>query len=199
MVDRRQFFEVGSKGVIGLALAGAVATSLSGCSFNIQDILNWVPTATQSISSILSLLVSAGVLACMTCSALANVALAAITAIGTAVQAYLNAPAADKTTLLGKIQTALQAALTASSAFFQTINVPDQKLFTLIIGIASLVLSAISGFIGQVGGTTPSSAMVMANATPITYKPKVYTSTRSYKSDFNKLVAGAGHAELAMH
>ena len=203
MVSRRQFFEVSSKGVIGIALAGAVATSMSGCAFNVQDILNWIPTATASISSILSLLVGAGVLACATCSVLANVALAAITAVGTAVQAYLNAPAANKTTLLGKIQTALQAALTASGQFFESVNVPDQKLFSLIIGIASLVLSAISGFIGQIGGNPPVQATLKMTGAGVTqgvaYSPKVYTSTRSYKADFNKLATEYGHAELVMH
>jgi hypothetical protein len=201
ILSRRQFFEVSAKGTLGTAIlaaeVGGAAYLLSGCSFNISSILAWVPTATSSISSILTLLVGAGALACLTCSVLANIALAAISAVGTAVQAYQNAPAASKATLLGKIQTGLQAALTASGSFFESANVPDQKLFALIVGIAGLVLSAISGFIAQVGGVTPVPATFRLSRQTIPYSPKVYT-LRGYKSDFNKLVKSYDHAELAM-
>lgn len=205
-LSRRQFTGHLVKGAFGVAVlaaeAGGAAFLLTGCSFNLNSILAWVPTATSSISSILTLLVGAGALACMTCSVLANIALAAISAIGTAVQAYENAPVADKATLLGKIQTALQAAMTASGAFFESANVPDQKTFSLIVGIAGLVLSAISGFIAQVGGSTPVPAIFKVS-TPTTtqtipYSPKVYT-LRTYKGSFNKLVTGYGHTELVMH
>ena len=193
---RREFIGHLATGAAFVALGGSTIFMLDGCAFNIQTVLAWVPTATNAIGNVLTLLAGAGIIACVTCSALANVALAAITAVGNAVTAYLNAPATNKTTLLGKIQTALQAALSASTAFFESLTIPDQNIFNLIVGIASLVLSAISGFIGQLGGGTPVAASVRMAQKSVSYSPKVYTSVSAFKGDLNKLYTSYGHPEF---
>ena len=200
-MNRRQFIERSSSGVLGTALlyatAGTSAFLVTGCGFSVQSIENWVTVGNGTIGSIVNLLVGAGILACATCSALANAAMAAITAIGTAVQNYLNADPAGKTTLIGKIQTALQAGLAAATTFFESLSLPGQGILSLVTGLAGLVLNAIAGFISQVG--TPSATAALRHeykvaGQSVSVTPTVY-SAKNFKSAVNKLLVQYGHPE----
>lgn len=204
-MDRRQFFEVSSKGVLGTALVravavGSVAYLVAGCNIE-QDILDWVKIGGPAIGTILQLLVGAGIIACLTCSVLANTVVAAISAIGTAVQNWMNAPAANKQTFLGKITTALQAALSAATTFFESVAIPDQKLATLIEGLVSLIVNALSGFIGQLGGTSAAASAkkeVKLQAKTIPIVPVVLKAS-TFKSRFNNLLIEYQHPEVILH
>ena len=204
-MDRRQFFEVSSKGVLGTALVravavGSVAYLVVGCNVE-QDILDWVKIGGPAIGTILQLLVGAGIIACLTCSASANIAVAAINAIATAVQNWMNAPPASKATLLGKIVTALQDALSAAITFFESVAIPDQKLATLIEGLVSLIVNALSGFIGQLGGTTAAASAkreVKLRARTIPVVP-VVMKAGTFKTRFNALLTEYQHTEALLH
>ena len=204
-LSRRQFIEKSGQGVIGTALtlatAGGSMFVLEGCAFSIQSVLNWTKVGSGTIGSIVNLLVGAGILVCATCSVLANAAMAAITAIGTAVQNYINADPAGKTTLLGKIQTALQAGLAASTAFFESLSIPGQSLASLIVGLAGLVLNAIAGFIGQIG--VPAAMYAIARTTrvgaqSINVTPTVM-SEKQFRSAVNKLLVQYGYPQEVLH
>lgn len=202
-MNRRQFLEKSGHGALGTAVVVATAGGsmfvLEGCAFSMASVLAWTKVGNGTIGSIVNLLVGAGILACATCSVLANAAMAAITAIGAAVQNYQNADPTTKTSLLGKIQTALQAGLAASTAFFESLSIPGQSLASLIVGLAGLVLNAIAGFIGQVG--TPAVAMarsVKVAAQSVAVTP-VVMSAKQFQSAVNKLLVQYGYPQEVLH
>lgn len=202
-MNRRQFLEKSGHGSLGTAVVVATAGGsmfvLEGCAFSMASVLAWTKVGNGTIGSIVNLLVGAGILACATCSVLANAAMAAITAIGAAVQNYQNADPTNKTSLLGKIQTALQSGLAASTAFFESLSIPGQSLASLIVGLAGLVLNAIAGFIGQVG--TPAVAMarsVKVAAQSVAVTP-VVMSAKQFQSAVNKLLVQYGYPQEVLH
>jgi hypothetical protein len=206
VLGRRQFFEISGKGVLGLAITRAVAIGgtaflVVGCGFSIAEIGTWVSVGNGAIGSILNLLVGAGILACLTCSALANAAEAAITAIGSAVTDWQNALPADKATTLDKIKLALQVGLQATTQFFESLSLPGSSIISLITGIAGLVLNAIAGFIGQVG--TSASAKPMAHEYAVAGQMVAVTPTvmnaKQFRSAVNKLLVQFNHPELVLH
>lgn len=205
MMNRRQFLEKSGQGAIGTALtiatAGGSMFVLEGCAFSMASVLAWTKVGNGTIGSIVNLLVGAGILACATCSLLANAAMAAITAIGAAVQNYDNADPANKTTLLGKIQTALQAGLAASTAFFESLSIPGQSLASLIVGLAGLVLNAIAGFIGQVG--TPAALSAVVRSVKVAAQSVIVTPTvmsaKQFQSAINKLFVQYGYPQEVLH
>ena len=205
MTTRRQFFEVASKGVLGVAILraaaiGGVAFLAVGCKVTLSDVLNWVNDGAGGVSTIIGLLVSAGVLACATCSVLANAAVAAVAAIGTAIQAYENAPAASKATLLGKIETAIQSAITAATEFFHSVSIPGSGLANTILSLAGLILSALTGylqnFFPHALGTTRAFRLGTSSAISVT--PKSLT-LKEYNSTWNAIVTQAGYPEAVRH
>jgi hypothetical protein len=209
VLGRRQFFEISGKGVLGLAVTralvvGGAAFVVVGCGFNIAEIGTWVTVGNGAIGSVLNLLVGAGILACVTCSVLANAAEAAITAIGVAVTNWQNAPATDKQTTLEKIQLALQVGLEAATAFFQSFSIPGgSSIISLVLGIAGLVLNAIAGFISQVGLPPAPAAKPMLHeyevaGNKVQVTPTLMTANQA-KSALNKLLVQYGHPELVLH
>ena len=210
-MERRQFFERTGKGVLGLAIVraaaiGSVAFLAIGCKITLADVLTWVNDGAGGISTIIGLLVSAGVLACATCSVIANAAVAAIAAIGTAIQAYENAPASGKATLLGKIQTAIQAAITAATEFFKSVAIPGGTLADTILSLAGLILSALTGYLqdffptalGTVRSFHLGSNAAVSSPVAISVTPKSM-SLRQYNAAWNAIVKQAGYPEAVRH
>jgi hypothetical protein len=196
-INRREFTGHLVKGAAVVAI-GSEGFLLTGCAgFTVQSVLDWVKIASGSIGGVINLLIGAGILACATCSVLANVALAAITAVGTAVQNYLNAPAADKATLKGKIITALHAAFAAAASSFQSVQVIPGNILTLVTGLAGLVIDAIAGFITALGGTALKSFSLAANSIPVT--PHIYAKASDFRDDCNKLFVQYRHPEEVLH
>jgi hypothetical protein len=207
-LGRRQFFEKAKMGVIGLAIArasavGGAALLMTSCSVE-QDILNWVPIGTNAITTIITLLVNAGILACITCSVVATAAVAAMNAIADAIRQYMAAPAADKTTVLAKVILVMQDAVKAAMAFFQSVTIPGgNTLATTIAGLVSMILDALTGWIQQLHPTTPTPApAVIPKSVKFGEKTLDIHPTpmkaAAFKSKWNAALAQAGHQELSM-
>jgi hypothetical protein len=108
-----------------------------------------------------------------------------------AVQDYNNAPAANKSTLLGKISTALAALQNEIQGFWSNLHLPDSSLAKLIKGLLGIILSTLAGFAGQLPAP-PAGTKLMAipdNAMPVV--PKVRTK-KQFEQDFNNALKEAG-------
>jgi hypothetical protein len=201
---RRRFLVVSGKGVLTAALLTAeVSTAgflLTGCAITLDDIKNWTQEAADALGTVMTLLGAVGI-ACAACLIALPVAIAAINAIAGAITAYENAPAADKATLWGKILTALQAAFDQVTAFFQTANIPGASIANMIVNIASLVLSAITGFIQKFFPNAAAwfkakkAALGSGQAIPIIAKQY---NPDQFKSAFNAIVVAGGHPEVQL-
>ena len=205
-LSRRQFFEVSGKGVIGLAiaeatLAGGAAFVLVGCNITIQDVANWTNMGADALGTVLTVLGALGIV-CAPCVVAAPIAIAAIHAIAGAITEWENAPVSDKTTLWGKIHTALVAAFDQVTAFLQSANIPMPGIVSMVVNIGSLILSTIAGFIAKFfpGAVSAMQAKrpTLGQTTPIPVTPKVY-SPADFKKAFNKVVTDGGHAEVSLH
>lgn len=202
-LNRRQFCEVSGKGAIGLAIARATAIGatpflLAGCGITITDVMNWTQIGAGAISTVMTLLGGIAGFACAACIVAANVATTAINAIAGAITEWQNAPATDKATLWGKIHTALVAAFDQVTAFFNGINLTANPLVKTIISIASLVFSALSGFITKF---FPTVALSLNQRQPkmgaeiIPFSPKEY-KPNDFKKALNNILISGGHSEL---
>ena len=183
--------------LLGLAVGGAV--SLEGCNV-VSDIQAYIPVAEEALGIVVNLLTAAGVLhpGSATIVADADVAFAAILA---AIQSYLNAPPADKATLLEKITTAVQSAENAIQAFLNQINIPGSNLnlLNLIFGLLNVILSTLAGFLGQLPvPVTMHLVMKYPVPVPLSITPKV-RSVRAFKKDWNAVVKQYSHPEAQIH
>lgn len=198
-IGRRKFFGVSFKSAFGLALfrvglATTGAMILGGCDLE-DEIAAWVKIGSSAIGTIITLLVNAGILACATCSVLANAAVAAINAIGVAVQTWKNNPSQ---TLLQKISDALQSALAAANSFFESVSIPDQQLATLIEGFVSLIVNAIVGYLGQLPAPTqPAAKEFKLGKKTLQIKP-VVMKAGAFKSKWNALATQYNHPEAKL-
>ena len=115
-----------------------------------DDILNWIPVADASVNSIVMLLENAGVINPVA-GAPINLALGLVTAwiaqLKADVAAYqaITPPPAGA---LAKIKATLQIVATNFQAFLAALNITDNKLLQLVVGLAQIVLGTIAGFEG---------------------------------------------------
>jgi len=203
-LGRRKFLGTTVAGACGAALMVAVAGTemfvLEGCAITLNDVLNWTDIGTSAVGSVLTFLTAAGIV-CALCGVAATAAIAAIHAIADAIRQWQAAAPADKATLWGKIHTALTIALSEVGKFFQEINLPLGKLAGMILGIASLVLSAITGFIQKFFPSllaASSRSYKLGATTDIPVAPKEY-HTNDFKKEYNKIVISGGHPEAVMN
>jgi hypothetical protein len=192
-LTRRQFSKLTSTSL--LALATGASISLIGCNvFN--DILNWVPvgiSAIEGIVTVLGPLVSPGALAII---ALVKIAFADLSATVTEYNNDTNP--ADKATLLAKIRTILNDIVTNFQSFLDQLNLANNPIIAIVIGLANVVLSAIAGFLGQlpVSGTRVMATSFRVNGQMTTVVPHYYKHASDFRNAYNAVCAADGHAEI---
>lgn len=202
-MNRRQFLENGSKGSIGIALLTAEASAagflLSGCAITLADVITWTNIGAGAIQAALTVLSIAGVV-CAVCAVAAPIAQAAIHAIASAIQEWQAADPTQKATLWEKVKLAMQVAIDQAKAFFAGITGTTGAAATAIIGIASLIINTILGFIQQFFPQLSTAAMAAkysVGATPITVAPKSL-SAKAFKSQINALLKANGFATVVL-
>lgn len=196
---RREFVKI-SGGALAMVGAGGLGLMTSGCNV-FTDIENWVPVGIATFNSLVTLLENAGVInpvagAPITAAiGLVQAGFAQIVADVKAYQAIQPPPAGA----LAKIQAALQVVDSNFQAFLASINVSDNKLLQLVVGLAGIILSAIGGFINQLSGTSPVIGREYTVARQkISVTPKLYT-VRAFKKAWNVAVSSGGHPEMEQH
>jgi hypothetical protein len=158
-----------------------------------QDILKYVPVALQAFGSILSLLAGAGVIPVPAGTVIAGIIAivkAAFADLQTDVTNYENAPAAQKSTLLGKISTALAVVEGNLQEFWSDLQIPDPQLAETVEGLIGVILSALAGFATQLPTPTPTPALTAvlkkrATLPKLIAVPAKKYSVKGFKAAYN--------------
>jgi hypothetical protein len=197
----RRIFNKGAASTALLAFTSALTSLvMTGCGV-FSDILLWIPiglTAIQGIVTVLGPLVSPGATAIIV---LIKAAFADLSA--TITQYNNDTNPADKATLLAKIRTVLNDIVANFQSFLDSLNIGNNPIETVVIGLANVVLAAIAGFLGKlpapVAGTKVMSTSFRMSGKMYTVVPKYYKRVGDFKTDYNAVCAADGHVEIEIH
>jgi hypothetical protein len=193
MLNRRQMIQRSTLTIVGLRLAqGAAilgtAELMGGCNV-FTDIINWIPVGEASVNAMIAVLTSNGIAiapAVTTAVALTEAGLNALTAAVKEYQATTPPPVGA----VAKVQTALKDVVDNFQTFLASLNVPG-NIFSVISGLAQVVLSTIAAFEAQIpvapaaaSRTTIVASSVHIGQQTITIVPK-HRTVRAYKHDWN--------------
>jgi hypothetical protein len=193
MLSRREFGKKTSFGLMALATGASV--SLTGCNV-FDDILAWVPVGIAAINGIVTVL---GPLVPPPALAIITLVKAAFADLTAAITQYRNdTNPADKDTLLHKIRTILADIVTNFQSFLDALNLGSNPIEAIVIGLASVILSAIEGFLGQLPQPTPvpAPATVRLGSRTMPITAKFYKNTKDFKSDYNQVAEIFHHPEI---
>jgi hypothetical protein len=161
---------------------------LSGCPIASVEsaIETWVPVGLNALGIIVSLIPGLSLAA-----PIVMLVKAGFADVMTAINQYNAAPAADKMTLKEKIATALTILEGDLNEFWTNLNIPDAGLSGIIAGLLGLLLSALGGFMGQLGVLPTTTALQerdrkvkAAQAKGLHYAPRKW-SLSEFKKEFN--------------
>jgi hypothetical protein len=195
ILNRREF-----AGALGLgALAGTAGVSgflVGGCNPASvwKDIETWLPAGISSFEAIVTLVAP---IAAPGIDAAAELVKSAFAVLSGAVDQYINAPAADKGSWLGKVETAFKAVEDNMQAFLTAIGQTGNPIVKLALALANIILSTISSFLAQIG-PTPAPVTLRAGAQTVNVVP-VSRNRKSFVAAFNTECVQAGHPELEIH
>jgi hypothetical protein len=206
MLGRREFSKkVGTWLLLACTTTSALLTE--GCN-TLNDILAWIPVGLNAFDNIVTLLENVGIINPLAGSAVTALILtiqkgfADLKADIIAYQAITPPPVGA----LAKIDAILGLIVNNFQQFLNDVNIPDQGLLTLVVGFASLILSTIAGFIGQLPPATSAQLSTVKDrlARPVhvsgrlvSYTPQAH-SVRSFKASWNRLAKAGGHAEMQL-
>lgn len=192
-ITRRNF--VKSSSLLYLASLGSAAF-ITGCNV-FDDILNWVPvglTAIQGIVTLLGPLVPPGAITIL------NLVKAAFADLVAAVNDYKNdTNPADKATLLAKIRTLLNDIVNHFQDFLNALNLGNNPIVNIVIGLANIVISAIEGFMNQLPPPVSLVPTIHLGAQIVNITPKYYKHVGDFKKDYNAFATANGHSEIVIH
>lgn len=190
-INRRSFLGRALTAVCSFVVLGTTAT-LTGCT-SFQSILNYVQVGLQAFEAILSILAGAGVLV-TPIQAVTALVKAGFADLETAVNDYNAAPAAGKTTLSGKISTAITVLQNEIANFWTSLNLPNGNLAQTISGLLGVIVSTLEGFLTQL----PAPAAARAKLPAQISGPAHARSTNQFKADFNKILAANNYSQYAL-
>lgn len=204
-MTRRGFANMFSKigMAAGLGSIVAVDTACPAWLSNVyNDILKYAPVALSAVASVVAILTGNGVAITPIISAVIALIKTGIADLQTAVTQYNNAPAGQKTGLLGAVSEALTVAEADVQQFWSDLTIPDAKLSSLIQGLLGIIVSTLQGFQTQVPApVTPvaAQARTMRASLPktITVTPKV-RSVSQFRKEFNAALTAGGEAQHAI-
>jgi hypothetical protein len=106
---------------------------------------------------------------------------------------YNNAPAADKTTLLGKISTVMEEIISHLTNFWNNLTIPDGNLASVAEGLLGLIVGMLQGFQTQLPPPVVTPVVAAARALPrkIAATPMRLTMPQ-FKTKFNGILTNAG-------
>jgi hypothetical protein len=190
-MNRRQFVTNAGLGFTGILLAGT-----EGC--NATDVWNeiqaWVPVGIQAFESIVALV---DPLAVPGLQAIVTMVEAGFSAVAAAIDAYLNAPAADKATLAQKLVLVFQSLNSQIQNFINALGQSTNPIVKIAVMLISVIVSTIEGFLGKIMPTPPAPATFQVGAHSVTIPP-VLRNRKQFISDFNEQCAANGHPELEL-
>jgi hypothetical protein len=191
-ISRRSF------GKMAIVLAAGIPTFMTGCGI-FSDILAWTNVAGVAFDGIVralgAFLPPGGLVAI-------NAIKIFLQDLAGAVTEYQNdTNPADKATLLEKIRTLLGDIAANFQTFLSQLNLGNNPIVAVVLGLAQVILAAIGGFLGQLPApTTPIvqakiAAVSVPGYPPLTVTPKYYKRVQDFKSDYNAVCISYGHTE----
>lgn len=178
-----------------LFLAAGVSPFMTGCGI-FSDILAWTSVAGVALDGIVTVLGSfmppGGAQIILAIKAF-------LADLAGAVTEYQNdSNPADKATLLAKIRTLLGDIATNFQNFLSQINLGNNPIIAVVLGLAQVILAAIAGFLGQLPttGTRMLSGAVTVNGKTVAVVPKYYKNVQQFKADYNSVCVANGHQEI---
>jgi hypothetical protein len=198
MLTRRGFCSIVFLQMLVLKSCAQVAADVEA------NIKTFLPVIVQSVTQILNLLASTGILPLGVGTA-ASVFLSMINAsVATALDAidqYENDPAADKATLAGKIRTALSTIADNVSTFVSNLKLTGNPAVNVVASLVSILLSAITGYANQlpapVGLQLQALAPVMIAGHALEIRPAPLPR-KDYVAKFNASLP-AEYAQYQLH
>ena len=199
-MTRRSF--AGTIGKFGaLAGLGSLVSFTTACPAWLgsveANLLKYIPVAIQAVTGILSVLTGGGIaISPIVTLALTDVK-AAFADLSADIEAYQNAPAAQKATLLGQLSTALTIVEGNVQQFWADLNIPDGIIATVVAGVLAVVVSTLGYFQSQLPVPTPTPALAsmrqkrMALAKTLN-APAQKRSLGQFKSDLNVAFGSTG-------
>jgi hypothetical protein len=195
-MNRRQFAGHLAKGSLAVAVLGGTLSleACPGAKTVWDDIKTWLPTGIASFEAIMALVVP---LAAPGINAIAEIVKAAFATLSAAVDQYMNAPADQKATWLGRVETAFKDVTDNIQAFLTALGQSSNPIVKLVLVIATIILSTISAFLGKIG-PTPVAFKLKLGQEEVLVVP-VLRDRKKFVADFNAACVSGGHAELQIH
>lgn len=176
---------------IRTATLAALAT-LPACFFsNIYKTINqYVPVALLAFDRIIAILVEHGVNTNGLTEAVNRVK-AAFADIQTAILEYYDAHEHDRETLIRAISIALKIATERLHDFWETLKIPNEQLSRTIKMLIDIMVSTLTGFIGQLSPGTPVAGQRLLSA------PRA-RSIKEFREDFNRALRERDEGQFAI-
>lgn len=187
MQTRRQFGKTVAVGTLGVGIG--ITTMGVSCDTVFQDIENYVPIGLAAFQEVISLInpTEAALLA-----PIIQIVKAGFADLESDITQYINAPATSKSTLLGKIETAVSIVIGNLNQFWSDLKLPDGNLATTIIGVLQVVISTLAAFLPLIG--IPALAKSTApNAIPVLPRTKKQLQKAQVKADINAAFSHGGY------
>jgi hypothetical protein len=197
-VNRRTFASrIGSFALLAFAAGSSVV--MVGCSGVFSQIMSWIPIGLSAIDSIVTLL---GPLVPPGATAILVIVKAAFADLSAAITEYNNdTNPADKSSVLAKIKTLLKDIADNFQSFLNALNLGNNPIVAIVIGLANIILAAIAGFMGQLpasAGTKLTSPTVHVGNQTQPVLPKVYKNVGDFKRDWNAVAVKYNHPEAEL-
>jgi len=176
-----------STGALAVGI-GEITMGLS-CETVFADIEKYVPIGLQAFSLVIGLLDPP---LAATLTPIINDVKAALSDVVAAINAYQDAPASDKATLLGKISLVINVAIQAIQQFWSSLNLPDGNLLNTIESILQIILATLSSFLPSLGAVVlPLNARTFAKSIP--YTPTKPKNSKALKAQLNAVFTTNGY------
>lgn len=188
IVGRRRFGQLFARGMLAISLG--VASMGASCGSVFADILTYVGIGLKAFSAVVAMLGPAAA-AIAPIIALVNAAWANLQA---AVNEYNSAPAANKSTLLGEIRTAIQA-LEDTLANFLAQLPASGTLETTILDVITLIVSTLAGYAQELPGAAARTIMLHSRTRPAQAVTPVRRSIAEFRKEVNAQLAAGGYAK----
>jgi hypothetical protein len=192
-MNRRSF----NRNTMFLILGACAAPfSMTGCGL-LSDLQAWIPIANAAISGIVTVI---GTFMPPGALLIINIIKAALSDLGSTIAQYeADSNPADKATWEAKISTILTDIASNFQNFLAQLNLGNNPIMNIVIGLAQVVLAAIEGFLGQLPATAKTKTIgtsFIVGGKLMAVTPKYYKKVQQFKSDYNAVCIQYNHTEI---
>lgn len=191
-ISRRNYSKLCGSAALFLVLGGS--PFLMGCGV-FSDILAWTNIAGVAIDGIVAVL---GSFMPPGGGQIIQLIKAFLSDLAGAVTEYQNdTNPADKATYLAKIRTILGDIASNFQSFLAQINLGNNPIVAVVLGLAQVILAAIMGFLGELPtGAIALSPSIRIGTKVLTITPKYYKHVGDFQNDYNSVAIANGHPEI---